>query len=468
MSHKKHQIAIMPSPGMGHLIPLVELAKQLVLRHDFSVTFIVPTIGPPPKELMAVLQELPDQGMNFVLLPPVNFEEGVKNETQIVLTIIRSLASIRDVFKSLVEIENTRLVAFVVDIFGTNAFDVAVEFKIPSYIYYITNAMCLSFVIYSPKLDEMVSCEFRDMPEPIKIPGFSIPVPGRDLPEPLQDRKHETYKQMIQVAKSYSSAQGIMINTFMDLEPGVIRALQEGEQSGIPPIYPIGPLIQSGSSGGADGSECVRWLDDQARGSVLFVSFGSGGTLSRDQLNELALGLELSGHKFLWIVRSPNDKSANSAYFTVQSKSDPLGFLPTGFLNRTKKRGLVVPSWAPQIRVLSHGSTGGFLTHCGWNSILESIVNGVPLIAWPLFAEQKMNALMLVEDLKVALRPKSSENGLVGREEIAKVVKGLMGGEAGATIRDRMNMLKESAAKALSEDGSSTIAISELVLKLKN
>ncbi|KAI9180660.1 hypothetical protein LWI28_006974 [Acer negundo] len=88
--------------------------------------------------------------------------------------------------------------------------------------------------------------------------------------------------------------------------------------------------------------------------------------MSHDQLIELAFGLEMSQQRFIWVVRSPNDESANAAFFEVQSEKDPFGFLPEGFLERTKQRGLVISSWAPQIEVLSHGSTGGFLTHCGW------------------------------------------------------------------------------------------------------
>ncbi|KAJ7951275.1 Glycosyltransferase [Quillaja saponaria] len=216
------------------------------------------------------------------------------------------------------------------------------------------------------------------------------------------------------------------------------------------------------------GSECLKWLDDQSHDSVLFVCFGSGGTLSSDQINELALGLETSEQRFLWVTRSPNDKVANASYFSAQSQEDPLEFLPQGFVERTKGRGIVVPSWAPQAQILSHSSTGGFLTHCGWNSILESVVNGVPFIAWPLYAEQKMNAVMLTQDLKVALRPNTNENGLVERGEIAKIVKDLMEGDEGKKIRYRMKDLKEAAARVLSENGSSTKVISEFALKLNN
>ena len=146
----------------------------------------------------------------------------------------------------------------------------------------------------------------------------------------------------------------------------------------------------------------------------------------------------------------------------------PLAFLPKGFIERTKEQGLVVPSWAPQAQVLSHGSTGGFLSHCGWSSTLESIMQGIPLIAWPLHSEQRMNAVLLVEDLKVAFRPSVNEKGLVDREEIAKIVKGLMVGEEGKKVQNRMKEVKIVAEKALSTNGSSTRTLSELATKWIN
>ncbi|KAJ6334628.1 hypothetical protein OIU78_011489 [Salix suchowensis] len=321
---------------------------------------------------------------------------------------------------------------------------------------------CLYSFIF-PKLDEMVSCEYREMKEPVKIPGC-LPIDGGELLDPAQDRKNDAYKWLLYHTKRYRLAEGVMVNSFTDLEKGALQALQEVE-AGKPAVYPVGPLVNMDSSTGVEGSECLKWLDDQPHGSVLFVSFGSGGTLSLDQITELALGLEMSEQRFLWVARSPNDAVSNATFFSVDSHEDPFNFLPKGFLERTKGRGLVVPSWAPQPQVLSHGSTGGFLTHCGWNSTLESVVSGVPLIVWPLYAEQKMNAWMLTQDIKVALRPKASGNGLIGREEIANVARGLMEGEEGKRVRNRMKDLKEAAARVLStEDGS----LSELARRWKN
>nr|BBB16128.1 UDP-glucosyltransferase [Indigofera tinctoria] len=455
-------VAMLPSPGMGHLIPMIEFAKRLVLNHNLAVTFIIPTDGPPSKAQKTVLQSLPP-AISHTFLPPVNLSDVPKNamiETIISLTVLRSLPSIRDLFRSLAAS------ALVVDLFGTDAFDVAKEFNVSPYIFFPSTAMVLSFFLHLPHLDQEVHSEYRELAEPVKIPGC-VPVHGKDLLAPVQDRKNDAYKWVLHHTKRYREAEGIIENSFLELEPGPIKELLK-EHSVKPPVYPVGPLVNVETGRAGNRSECLKWLDEQPHGSVLFVSFGSGGTLSSAQINELALGLEASEQRFLWVVRSPNDKVANASFFSADSHADPFDFLPKGFVERTKQRGLVVSSWAPQPQVLAHGSTGGFLTHCGWNSILESVVNGVPLIAWPLYAEQKMNAVMLTQDTKVALRAKDGDGGLVEREEIASVVKCLMEGEEGKKVRYRMKDLKEAAAKTLGENGASRNHISNLAQKWKN
>ncbi|KAJ0758785.1 putative hydroquinone glucosyltransferase [Helianthus annuus] len=461
---KKPHIAIVPSPGMGHLIPMVEFAKRLKNNHNISATFIISNDGPLSTSQNAFLDSLPN-GLNYLILPPINFDDlpqDTQAETRISLMVTRSLDSLREAFKPLVV--ETNMVALFVDLFGTDAFDVAIEFGVPPYVFFPSNAMSLSFTFYLPKLDQMVSCEYRDLPEPVQIPGC-IPVHGQDLIDPVQDRKNDAYKWMLHNVKRYMMAEGIVVNTFKELESDALKALLE-DGAGKPRVYPVGPLIQTSSSSHVDGLECLRWLDGQPCGSVLYISFGSGGTLSTNQLNELAMGLELSEQKFLWVVRSPNDQP-NATYFDSHGHKDPLGFLPKGFLERTQGNGLVVPSWAPQAQILSHNATGGFLTHCGWNSILETLVHGVPVITWPLYAEQKMNALYLTKGLKVAVRPTIGENGIVGHAEIARVVRGLFEGEEVQSIRSRIRDLKNEAANVLREDGCSTKTLEQLASKLK-
>ncbi|XVF53043.1 hypothetical protein PTKIN_Ptkin05aG0067800 [Pterospermum kingtungense] len=461
-------VVIVPTPGMGHLIPLIEFAKLLVHDHKFAITFIIPNDGSPMKLQRQLLSALPGT-ISSIFLPPVSFDdlsEDAKNETRIVLSLTRSLHLLRDSFKVLAQ--SNRIVAFVVDVFGIDAFDVAKEFGLEPYIFLATNGMLLSQIFELPKLDQIFSCEYRDLPEPIKLPGC-VPVRGSDLADPLQHRNDFAYQATLEQCKLFPLASGIIVNSFMDLEKSAFEALMDSGR-GLPAVYPVGPLVRAVSTNAIEGSnDCLRWLDEQPSGSVLYVCFGSGGTLSHKQLNELALGLEMCSQRFLWVVKNPNETASNAAFFGVESvKVDPFSFLPDGFLERTKDIGLVVPSWAPQIQVLSHGSTGGFLTHCGWNSVLESIVHGVPLIAWPLYAEQKMNAVLLEDGLKVALRVKVNEEGLVGREDIAKYAKELINGEQGQLRRTRMRELKDAATVTLSPDGSSAKSLAKVAEIWKN
>nr|UTM61880.1 UDP-glycosyltransferase 20354 [Pueraria montana var. lobata] len=459
-------VAMMPSPGMGHLIPMVEFAKRLSRHHNLQVTFLIPTNAPPSKAQTTLLSSI-----SHIFLPPVTLSEVPPNtqmDTLVSLTLLRSFPSLRHRLVSLAA--TSRVTALVLDFFGTDAFDLARELNIPPYVFFPSAAMLLSCTLHLPRLDREVRCEFRDLADAVHIPGSVVPVRVTDMGEAFQDRNSDSYKWLLHHARKYWLAEGIIENSFPALEPDTLEFLLKDEP-GRPPVYPVGPLVnEDDAQTGMEMAEqcsCLKWLDTQPHGSVVFVCFGSGGTLSSAQINELALGLEMSEQRFLWVMKSPNEEAANASYFTADTHTDPLDFLPKGFVERTRGRGFVVPSWAPQAQVLAHASTGGFLTHCGWNSVLESVVNGVPLVAWPLYAEQKMNAVFVTEVVKVALRPTVGENGLVEREEIASVVKILMEGEEGKKLLHRMKELKEAAATAITENGSSTMQISQLALKWK-
>ncbi|MBA0552232.1 hypothetical protein Golob_023062, partial [Gossypium lobatum] len=126
------------------------------------------------------------------------------------------------------------------------------------------------------------------------------------------------------------------------------------------------------------------------------------------------------------------------------------------------ERGKVVKSWAPQVAVLNHDSVGGFVTHCGWNSVLESVCAGVPMVAWPLYAEQRFNRVLLVEEMKIALPMVESETGFVDSSEVEKRVRELMEWEQGKLVRERTVAMKHAAKAAMSEGGSSRLALAKL------
>ncbi|XP_054783434.1 hydroquinone glucosyltransferase-like isoform X2 [Prosopis cineraria] len=482
METKTH-VALVSIPAFSHQVSILEFAKRLVHHHpDFHVTCIIPTIGSPPSASLPFLRALPPS-IDHVFLPPVSshdlLAETTSLQVQLQLAVSRSIPLVREALSSLVA-STKNLAAMVVDPFANEVIQVARELNILSYIYFPSSAMLLSLCLYSSKLDEKVvvtNCEFRELPGLIEIPGC-VPVRGIDLPDNLQDRTDLAYKQFLQRCKRYRLADGFLVNSFVEMEAGPLKSLQEegsfqhlaSQDEEAPNVYPVGPIIQTGPTNQASGSDCLRWLDLQPRNSVLYISFGSGGSLSEDQINELALGLELSNVRFLWVnVKAPSNK-ASASYLKTPENDHLESFLPKGFLERTKERGLVLTSWAPQVEVLGHEATGAFLTHCGWNSVLESVVNGVPMIAWPLFAEQRTNAAMLVDGLKVAVRSSSQvgdDDGLVEKKGIAKVIKSVIEGKEGKEVRRRMKKLKNAAADAVMEDGSSAKTLSSLTMKWK-
>ncbi|KAL2926954.1 Hydroquinone glucosyltransferase [Bienertia sinuspersici] len=470
MKEKPPHIAIIPTPGMGHLIPLTELARTLTQKFNFHITIFIPSDGTPPSNsLLSILQTLPNT-ISYQFLSPADVTDLDPNslvETRITLTMTRSIPVIRDSLRILSG--STQLIALVVDLLGFQLLHLALELGLLPYLFFLSNALglCASFSL--KKLDEIHKCEFKDIKEPIHIYPGSIPVHGVDFPDLVQNKQHEIYKIFVEMGGYYSKTTGILVNSFFELEPGPFNYLMETGRNeyNIPPIYHVGPIIRSSSVGESDRPHCIKWLDEQPNNSVLFVSFGSGGNLSLVQFIELALGLELSGQRFLWVVKTPHDKS-NASFFGINNIDDPLEFLPQGFLDRTKGLGLVVPSWAPQIQILSHDSTCGFLTHCGWNSILESMFHGVPLIAWPLYAEQRVNSVIVEKDKKVAMRVKPNDKGLVEREQIAQFAQCLIQGEQGKELRENMRVLKHAVNVALNKDGSSKKSLADFAQMMMN
>jgi len=308
---------------------------------------------------------------------------------------------------------------------------------------------------------------YAESREPLSIPGCE-PLRFEDTLEPFLYPGGPMYEGYLQAAKEIVAADGILMNTWQDLEPAATKALREnmilgGFTKG--EVYAVGPLVRSVEKKPEGGKKdaVLQWLDGQPDESVIYVSFGSGGTMSEKQMREVALGLELSQQRFVWVVRPPCEGDKSGAFFDVASGVDSaMTYLPEGFVKRTEGVGLVVPMWAPQAEILEHPATGGFVTHCGWNSVLESVKNGVPMVAWPLYAEQKMNAFMLSEELGVAVRVAEEEGGVVGRNEVAEVVRRVMVDEEGVGMRKKVKEVKVSGEKALCMFGSSHDSLSEM------
>ncbi|XWS37900.1 hypothetical protein CRYUN_Cryun19dG0084900 [Craigia yunnanensis] len=237
------------------------------------------------------------------------------------------------------------------DFFCTAAFKVASDLNIPPYYFYTSGVASLGSFLYLPTLHKNTTKSFKDLDVLLDIPGVP-PMPSADMPQPLLDRNDKVYEIFLYNSLHLPKSARIIVNTFESLEPRAIKTIGDGlcVLDGLtPPIYYcIGPLIadvdrRSGDSAGDGFAECLTWLDKQPRKSVVFLCFGSLGLFSVEPLKEIAVGLERSGQRFLWVVRNPPSENLSVA-IKEQAEPDLNTLLPKEFLERTKERGHVVKS----------------------------------------------------------------------------------------------------------------------------
>ncbi|KAM0903374.1 hypothetical protein ACQ4PT_018625 [Festuca glaucescens] len=455
-------VLLLCSPCMGHLIPFAELARRLVADHGLGATLLFAAATDTPSEQYAsVAASVPD-GVNLVALPaPPALPSTAPVRERAAHAAVSSVPHVREIAQSLSSA--APLAALVVDMVSVPARDVATELGVPCYLFFTSPWMLLSLFLHLPEIDAGLVGEYRDATEPIRLPGC-VPIHAHELPGSLLvGRSSDSHAGFLSVAKDASRVDGILVNTFGALEPAVSDST-EGVAAELP-VHAVGPLVWTRPVGvDGDHSRVIGWLDQQPRGSVVYLSFGSGGTLTLRQTTELALALEMTQCRFVWVVKRPDEDTASGAFFGTRrgEDDDELGFLPQGFVERTSGVGLVLPSWAPQTAILAHASVGCFVTHCGWNSSLESILNGVPMVAWPLYAEQKMNAAILEVQAGVAVRVHADADGFFSKEEIAGVMRRSMDEEEGAGMRKRICELRDKAEQALTKHGSSALALAQV------
>ncbi|KAK1354919.1 Glycosyltransferase [Heracleum sosnowskyi] len=317
-------------------------------------------------------------------------------------------------------------------------------------------------LLHTSKVHESVSdselFNIPGLPHPIEFTKPQLPGlfnPGSDPPSMTNLHK--------QIRETELGAYGVVINSFEELEKSYVSEYRRLKRD---KVWCIGPLslcnkdsldkAQRGNNVTIDQSKCMKWLDTQKPGSVIYACLGSLSSLAREQLIELSLGLEASRHPFVWAVRA-GSKQEEIEQWIVED----------GFEERIKGRGLLIRGWAPQILILSHFAIGGFLTHCGWNSTIEGICAGVPLITWPLFAEQFFNEKLVVQVVETGVSVGSKTVVQLGEEEKAEVnvkrddvkraIKCIMSQEEeGANRRRKAKEFAERATKAIEEEIVST------------
>ncbi|CAI0542103.1 unnamed protein product [Linum tenue] len=349
----------------------------------------------------------------------------------------------------------------------TAMMDLGSELGVPPYVFYPSGANFLGFMLELQALHDEGKlgdlAELKDTESEMAIPSLEKPLPCKFLPSVVVEK--EWLPLLIDNTRRLREARGIVVNTFLELET---YALGSVSVAGNPPVYPVGPLLNLNSArpeAVQGNEEVMEWLDNQPAASVVFLCFGSMGSFGKEQVTEIAVALERCGQRFLWSLRrSPEAGEVGPPSEYGNFDEAPL---PAGFLDRVSGIGKVI-GWAPQTAVLRHVAVGGFVSHCGWNSVLESIWFGVPVGAWPMYAEQQLNAFQLVEELGLAEEIKMDyrwDGGMmVTAEEIEGGIRRLMAAENDeGRKRKTVKEVSEMSKKALTEGGSSCSSLSRFI-----
>ncbi|KAG1367941.1 UDP-glucose flavonoid 3-O-glucosyltransferase 7 [Cocos nucifera] len=343
----------------------------------------------------------------------------------------------------------------------------ALELGIPRLIFHGAGAFPLfvlsNLVNYLPLDPSTDSFTMNDLPHPIRLHR-------NGLPELV-----DNFFMLKLLGEAEAKSYGVVVNTFYDMEPSYVDYYKNKNHQGIKAwcVGPVSLLCRAAEERAkrgetpAERDRVLSWLDSKPAGSVVYVCFGSLCHFSGPQLKEIALGLEASGKAFVWVVRreAAEDAAAEAEW------------MPDGFEKGVEGRGLVVRGWAPQVEVLGHAAVGWFVTHCGWNSLQESVCAGVPMITWPLFHEQFINEALVVDVMGVGVRMwegfrrnrLEEEKVLVRAEEVAAVVGRVVGGggEEVEAMARKAREYGEAAGKAVEEGGATYEDVTALIQELE-
>ncbi|XP_010466437.1 PREDICTED: UDP-glycosyltransferase 71B7-like [Camelina sativa] len=475
------ELVFIPSPGAGHLRAAVDMAKLLVDREtSLSITVIIlPVISEGEvgaSDYVAALSAASNSRLRYKVITSDSAEDEPTSElTSFVKHVANQAPKVKRVVAKLVQDYSTlpdspRIVGFVLDIFSYSMIDVAKEFGVPSYLFNTSNAGMLALVyhiqmLYDESKYDVSESDYLDSEAVLNVPGLSLPYPVKCIPDILASKV--TLPMFVNQARKFREMKGILLNTVAEVEPYVLKFLSSSDT---PPVYTYGPLLhlanQVDDSKEEKQSDILRWLDEQPPSSVVFLCFGSKGGFSDEQAREIAMALERSGQRFLWSLRRASPNIFREAPKEFKNLEE---VLPEGFFDRTKDIGRVV-GWAPQVAVLAKPAIGGFFTHCGWNSMLESLWFGVPMAAWPLYAEQKFNAFMMVDELGLAVEIKKywRDDHLTGvgtvtvtAEEIETSIKCLM--DQDSDVRKKVKEMSKKCHVALVDGGSSRVALQKFI-----
>ncbi|XXG67907.1 hypothetical protein AAC387_Pa06g1143 [Persea americana] len=461
---RKH-IVLFPFMAQGHLIPSLSLARLLEQRTGHTITILN-----TPLNILTLQSTLPpDSTIRLASLPfngpdhglPPNSENTDALPYPLIFRLCEASRSLKPSFHSFISPMDPLPLCIISDVLFGWTVEIANQLGI-FHSFFLSSGGYGTAVYFSLWLNLPHSRTNSD--------EFSLP----DFPEAGAIHRSQLSNELKQA--NGLDPRSLFLKQELSLSLGsdgfLFNTVEELEKTGLGyfrrkmnrPCWAIGPLKSEGrgrKKPGVSTDDCVSWLNLHRPSSVLLVSFGSQNTISASQMMELAMGLEESGKAFIWVVRPPLGHDINGEFRAE--------WLPEGFEERVAARiqGLLVRKWAPQLEILSHESTGAFLSHCGWNSILESLSRGVTLMGWPIAAEQFYNANML-EEVGLCVEIARGNCSEIEKGHVKEVIEMVMGEtEKGEKMRRKALEIKKVMEAAVREEegfkGASVKAMDEFI-----
>ncbi|KAI5005493.1 hypothetical protein ZWY2020_032736 [Hordeum vulgare] len=470
---------LVPMMAQGHTIPMTDMAR-LLAEHGAQVSFITTPVNAARLEGFAADVKAAGLAVQLVELhfPAAEFglPDGCENldmiqSKNLFLNFVEACAALQEPLMAYLRQQQRSPPSCIIsDVMHWWTGDIARELGILrlTFIGFVASSLVRYIIFHNNVLEHAT-----DENELITIPGFPTPLElmKAKLPGTLSVPGMEKIRE--KMFEEELRCDGEITNSFRELEALYVEFYEQIRKK---KIWTVGPMClchrnsnttaARGNKASMDETQCLQWLDSRKPGSVIFVSFGSLACTTPQQLVELGLGLEASQKPCIWVIK------AGPKFPEVEE------WLADGFEARVKDRGMILRGWAPQVMILWHQAIGGFVTHCGWNSTIEGICAGVPMITWPHFSEQFVNEKLVVDVLKIGVEVgvkgvtqwgSEKQEVMVTRDAVETAVNTLMGeGEAAEELRMRAKDCAIKARRAFDEEGSSYNNVRLLIQEMEN
>ncbi|KMT08362.1 hypothetical protein BVRB_6g140440 [Beta vulgaris subsp. vulgaris] len=475
-------VVFFPLMAAGHLIPTLDIAKLFAAHHVKTTIITTPLNAPCFTKPLESYKNLGHR-IDIEIIPfpskEAGLPEGLENfdqftSDQMAVKFLKATELLQESFEKFLEKHKPNCI--VTDMLMPFTNNVAAKFNIPRIVFHGCSyfALCMMHTLlkYQPHKSLLSDDEeflVPNLPHEINLTRSRLPDMMRGQGD--KELNDAWMKIFIHAMEAEENSFGVIMNSFYELEPEYVEYYRNvmGRKA-----WHIGPVslcnreneakFQRGKDSSINEHECLKWLDSKKPKSVVYICFGSLAEVPTLQLREIAMGLEASEQDFIWVVRRGKEN-------VEEEKIEE--WLPYDFEDRMEGKGLIIRGWAPQVLILDHEAIGAFVTHCGWNSTLEGISCGVPMVTWPVFAEQFYNEKLVTEVLKtgVAVGAKKWSRILevnLKSEDIKNAIRRVMVGEEALVLRSKAKKLKELARKAVEIGGSSYSDMHSLIQDLSS